>query len=72
MRLDTKPGEIVVFTGKGGYEIENTSARKRLSIGDEYEVEEVRVSSFVSFVSLKGQNFSYNTVLFENKEPDNG
>lgn len=65
MRLDTKPGEFVRFTGEGGYDMENADARLRLKIGDLYEVEQMTVGGWSSIVKLVDYG-SFNTVMFDN------
>lgn len=67
MRLDTKPGEFVTFTGENGYPGENLDARMRLKIGEKYEVENMEVGGFSSSVKLFDVGW-FNTVMFENVE----
>lgn len=64
MRLDTKPGERIRFTGEGGFAAQNTHAREILTIGEEYYVLEVEVGGWMSYVRIPEGKF--NTVLFEN------
>lgn len=67
MRLDTKPGEFVTFTGENGHPGENLDARMRLKIGEKYEVENMEVRGFSSSVKLFDVGW-FNTVMFENFE----
>ena len=65
MRLDTKPGEMVRFLGKNGYEGELTRAKDMLEVGQLYEVASMSVGGFRSSVTLKDGG-SFNSVMFEN------
>ena len=66
MDLETPAGSIVIFTGKNGLDGENAIARSKLAINGEYEVERINIGGFVSYVYLKGQEGSFNTVMFRN------
>ena len=66
MRLDTRLGEKVSFTGEGGYPNQNESANALLTVGAEYEVVSVDVGNWESSVKIKGAVQSYNTVMFDN------
>jgi len=66
MDLNTKPGSLVRFLGKNGYEGERKRACALLTVGNAYEVESVSVGRFDSSVRLKGIDAVFNTVMFEN------
>jgi hypothetical protein len=64
MDIWAKPGSLVMFDGRGGYESEKTHAAKLLTLRRVYEVESINVGSSSSTVALKGVNGLFNTVLF--------
>ena len=67
MSLNTEVGSLVIFTGEGGYSMENDMAREKLSVGELYEVLSMKVGGFSSTVTLKEGTF--NTVMFVNAAP---
>ncbi len=69
MDIYTKPGNIVIFLDKNGYDSERENAKKEGLIKDnEYVVEYIDVGNWTSYVRLKGFKNYYNTVMFKNKE----
>lgn len=72
MRLDTQPGERVIFLNDGGYEAERIRAGGILQVGHEYTVERVEVGGWSSRVCLVGIVGGFNTVLFANAAPKEG
>ena len=67
MSLNTEVGSLVIFTGEGGYPMENEMAREKLSVGELYEVLSMEVGRSSSTVTLKEGVF--NTVMFANTTP---
>jgi len=67
MNIYTAPGHKVLFTGKGGYEIQKEYAKKFLIEGEEYTVLKLEVGSTSSEVFLEEvPGKSFNSVHFEN------
>lgn len=67
MKLDTKAGEKIVFTGKGGYDFELENAKELLEVDCEYILSSIVVDSWSSAVELEefpGEWF--NSVHFKN------
>jgi hypothetical protein len=65
MDIYAKPGTLVMFDGRGGYEGEQEAAKKLLTMRGVYAVERVDVfssSSTVYLAGVKGRGF--NTVMF--------
>jgi hypothetical protein len=68
MRLDTKPNDVVIFIGEGGYPIQREQAHAKLTVGQEYTVENLYVGTWDSVVTLVGIDGTFNSVLFDNME----
>ena len=68
MSLATKVGSYVVYTGEGGYAMERYFANKKLTIGQQYQVKDVRIGSWSSGVLL--EEGSFNTAMFANVGED--
>lgn len=64
MRLDTKAGQIVRFTGVGGSKADISDACDHLDLGQIYIVHAVEVGRGTSVVVLAEGRF--NTAMFEN------
>lgn len=63
---NTKPGDRVKYTGKGGYDSDRELANKYLTIGECYTVCYIAVYDWYSTVELEEfENIEFNTVLFE-------
>lgn len=69
MSLHSRPGDIVVFDGQGGYDHEVSEAKAFLELGKCYEVESISIGSWSSVVWVKGFNTGFNTVLFGQPAP---
>lgn len=54
-----------VFLGVGGYDEEERRANQILTVGVEYEIENVEIGSSISYLTLKGFKESFNTVQFD-------
>lgn len=67
MKLDTKLGEKIIFTGKGGYDFQLENALKFLEIDKEYTLSNIQIDSWSSAVQLKEcPNEWFNSVQFKN------
>lgn len=64
MDIYAKPGTLVMFDARGGYESEQEAAKKVLKLRGVYEVEETIVHSYSSTVKLRGHEGRFNTVMF--------
>jgi len=64
MNIYAKPGDLVMFDGRGGYDSEQARAKRTLTMRGVYEVEGVHVGSSSSAVQLKGVPGLWNTVMF--------
>ena len=58
----------LVFEGKGGYEFERKSAKEKLIVGQDYNVEKVVVGSYKTEIYLTNISGSFNSCLFERDE----
>ncbi len=50
------------FLGKNGYDHQLKEAKELLEIGEEYEIEDAEVNSWISYVKINGK--FYNSVMF--------
>lgn len=67
MRLDTKAGEKIKFTGKGGYDYQLENALQFLTIGEKYTFSDIQIDSWSSAVQLEEfPNEWFNSAQFEN------
>ena len=66
MDIYTQAGSKVVFTGEGGYDDHNKESNRFLKVGGIYTVDRIEVGSWTPFVTLKGIEGGWNTVMFEN------
>jgi len=67
MRLDTQPGDKVVFLATGGYIGDRSGAEAAgLIKNHEYTVKYIEVDSWKSHVVLEGFDGWHNTVMFAN------
>lgn len=64
MDINSPPGTVVMFDGRGGYEGEQEDARAALLMRGLYEVQSISIGSCSSTVSLIGVKGRFNTVLF--------
>ena len=58
----------LVFEGKGGYKLEQESAKDKLVIGQSYQVEKIQVGRCVTEIYLTNVSGSFNSCLFERDE----
>ncbi len=65
MNIYSKRGDKVVFTGQNGYDSDQQLARRYLTVGETYEVEEMELHNFSSSVKFVGYQPFFNTVMFE-------
>lgn len=67
MRLNTKLGEKIIFTGKGGYDFQLENALQFLDIDQEYTLSDIQIDSWSSAVQLEEfPNEWFNSVQFKN------
>lgn len=66
MNIYAEPGTKVIFTGEGGYEVENKQANELLTKGETYTIEHIEVGDWNTEVWLKEvEGYSFNSVLFD-------
>lgn len=72
MSIETATGSKVIYMGINGYDGDKVHANKHLVIGQEYEVESMKVGHSSSTVMLKGVivNYGFNSVMFQNAPGD--
>lgn len=54
-----------IYHGRGGWDYERAEAEKLFTIGDEYEIVDANVGSSKTYLTLKGVQGVYNSVLFD-------
>lgn len=64
MDIYAKPGTLVMFDARGGYESEQENAKKVLQMRGLYEVEYTEVGGSSTAVKLRGVDRRFNSVLF--------
>lgn len=65
MNIYAKCGDLVVFTGKGGYDYEKELASTMMDVGETYIVERTDVGAWRTDVYLRGVPGKWNSTLFE-------
>jgi hypothetical protein len=66
MNIESKKGDKVIFTGKGGYDSDNEYARKWLRIGNIYTVDYTIIGGFDTRVILVEEpDKKFNSVMFD-------
>jgi len=66
MNIESKKGDKVIFTGKGGYDSENEYARNHLKVDQIYVVDYTIIHNFNTEVILEGfPKKKFNSVLFD-------
>ena len=65
MNIYAKRGDMVVFTGEGGYEYEREAAKTMMDVGEVYIVDRTEVSGWRTDVYLRGVPGKWNSALFE-------
>lgn len=61
----TQVGDIVIFKAENGTDADITHANRFLQVGKVYEVSEVQVLTFFTYLRVEGNTGMFNSVLFE-------